>query len=177
MLCPVESFIDNLFLAKSREVCGLRMDVGRCKGRFSSYYYEPATGSCQQFDYTGCGGNANRFHTKEQCENLCLRGHSVPIRVGLAGAGRVQEVPRHPIADNENPCESPKDTGPCNKFVTKWYYNKADGTCNRFHYGGCEGNTNRFETEQDCRDKCGEYIGRFFAFEKTQRYDRKKECF
>lgn len=39
------------------------------------------------------------------------------------------------------------------------YYNKTDGTCNRFHYGGCDGNGNRFETEQECQNVCSEYIG------------------
>jgi hypothetical protein len=54
-------------------------------------------GECLPFDYTGCGGNSNRFHTKEQCESLCLRREpSIPIRIGLAGAGRVENVPHHP---------------------------------------------------------------------------------
>ena len=79
----------------------MRMDVGRCSGHFQAFYYEVATGSCQQFEYSGCGGNGNRFHTKEQCENLCSHSSQsvphVPIRIGLAGAGRVAHVPQHPI--------------------------------------------------------------------------------
>ena len=49
------------------------MDVGRCKGAFESWAYEVATGTCVEFKYTGCGGNQNRFGTKEACEALCLR--------------------------------------------------------------------------------------------------------
>lgn len=51
-------------------------------------------------------------------------------------------------------CDEAKDTGPCTNFVTKWYYNKADGTCNRFHYGGCQGTNNRFDNEQQCKAAC-----------------------
>lgn len=58
-------------------------------------------------------------------------------------------------------CDALKDTGSCNRFVTKWFYNITDGTCNRFHYGGCEGNGNRFETEQECKNKCSDHIGKF----------------
>lgn len=138
------------------------MDVGRCQGHFKAYYYEPALGTCQQFEYTGCGGNANRFQDKESCERLCLNKPHLHTRVGLAGAGKVNVGPGGNVVASGSgiPCEHSKDTGPCNRFVTKWYYNKGDGTCNRFHYGGCEGNSNRFETEQDCREKCGEYIGK-----------------
>ncbi|VDK71749.1 unnamed protein product [Anisakis simplex] len=63
--------------------------------------------------------------------------------------------------ENIHPCEQPRETGPCDRFVTKWYYNKADGTCNRFHYGGCEGNANRYDTENACKAECGEYAGEF----------------
>uniref|UniRef100_A0A914D7A5 BPTI/Kunitz inhibitor domain-containing protein n=1 Tax=Acrobeloides nanus TaxID=290746 RepID=A0A914D7A5_9BILA len=151
-------------VTKAPETCNQLMDAGRCRGRFPSFYYDFARGECLPFDYTGCGGNSNRFHTKEQCESLCLRREpSIPIRIGLAGAGRVENVPHHPPiqqreqAQDKHVCEHPKDTGPCNRFVTKWFYNKGDGTCNRFHYGGCEGNPNRFETEQQCKQTCGEY--------------------
>lgn len=68
------------FSAKSREICNLRLDVGRCEGHFDSWYYEVATGLCEQFQYSGCGGNANRFHSKEQCEGLCM--HGAPARLG-----------------------------------------------------------------------------------------------
>lgn len=80
-------------LAKSRDACNERMDVGRCQGSFESYYYEKATGTCEQFRYSGCGGTANRFHSKQQCEELCMRPAFVPPRFGHAAAGRVSYPP------------------------------------------------------------------------------------
>uniref|UniRef100_A0A915C8V4 Papilin n=1 Tax=Parascaris univalens TaxID=6257 RepID=A0A915C8V4_PARUN len=152
---------------KSRDACNERMDVGRCQGSFESYYYEKATGTCEQFHYSGCGGTANRFHSKQQCEELCMRPAFVPPRFGHAAAGRVSypPMPINELPDVEqeqqqqpvHQCEQPKETGPCDRFVTKWYYNIADGTCNRFHYGGCEGTANRFDSENQCKAACGDY--------------------
>ncbi len=51
------------FVAKTRDVCNMRMDVGRCEGQFDMYYYEVATGTCENFKYSGCGGNGNRFQS------------------------------------------------------------------------------------------------------------------
>jgi hypothetical protein len=166
--------------AKSRDICNLQLDAGRCEGHFESFFYNIATGLCEPFQYTGCGGNANRFHTRDQCESLCLRG--APARLGsvasfapqpnpdpaaalLAGQNNLVrpappvEYPTRPQQQEPtSECEHPKETGPCNEFKTKWFYNKADGTCNRFHWGGCGGNNNRFDTEHECRAKCGNHI-------------------
>ncbi|MCP9259675.1 Papilin [Dirofilaria immitis] len=153
-------------MSRSRDACNERMDVGRCNGAFQSYYFERATGTCEPFRYSGCGGNANRFSTKEQCEELCINRASGVKSTGILPPSVPESTFKHlvPISDASHTsesiskCELPKDTGPCNRFVTKWYYNKIDGTCTRFHYGGCGGTDNRFDSEQQCKDECGNYI-------------------
>ncbi|PAV70271.1 hypothetical protein WR25_24086 isoform C [Diploscapter pachys] len=103
---------DPNLAGKTRDACRLNVDVGRCKGAFESWAYEVATGTCVAFKYTGCGGNQNRFSTKEACEALCLRpAGSEESADGASGANTV--------------CDEAKDTGPCTNFVTKWYYNKV----------------------------------------------------
>ncbi|VDO24990.1 unnamed protein product [Onchocerca flexuosa] len=154
-------------LGRSRDACSERMDVGRCNGAFQSYYFERATGTCEPFRYSGCGGNANRFQTKEQCEELCVNRASGVKTTGTLPPTIPESTFRHllPISDDKTPhtsesvskCELPKDTGPCNRFVTKWYYNKNDGTCTRFHYGGCGGTDNRFDSEQECKNECSNF--------------------
>ncbi len=51
-------------------------------------------------------------------------------------------------------CELEKDAGSCSKYVNMWVYDRQQGKCIRFWYGSCEGNGNRFETEQQCQETC-----------------------
>ncbi len=46
------------------------------------------------------------------------------------------------------------DPGPCDAMIKNYYYNTYTGGCHRFNYGGCEGNKNRFDSFEECRDAC-----------------------
>ncbi|CAJ0590576.1 unnamed protein product [Cylicocyclus nassatus] len=51
-------------------------------------------------------------------------------------------------------CNLPLDRGSCDQFTVQWYYDRYDHRCRRFHYGGCEGNENRFNTLEECNAAC-----------------------
>nr|Q9TWG0.1 RecName: Full=KappaPI-actitoxin-Avd3b; Short=KappaPI-AITX-Avd3b; AltName: Full=Kunitz-type serine protease inhibitor kalicludine-1; Short=AsKC1 [Anemonia sulcata]AAB35413.1 kalicludine 1, AsKC1 [Anemonia sulcata=sea anemones, toxin, Peptide, 58 aa] [Anemonia sulcata] len=51
--------------------CLLPMDVGRCRASHPRYYYNSSSKRCEKFIYGGCRGNANNFHTLEECEKVC----------------------------------------------------------------------------------------------------------
>ncbi|XP_074006976.1 collagen alpha-4(VI) chain-like [Numenius arquata] len=51
-------------------------------------------------------------------------------------------------------CSLVQDSGECQSYVLKWYYNKEQKMCGRFWYGGCGGNKNRFETQEECGFLC-----------------------
>ncbi|KAI8042641.1 male accessory gland serine protease inhibitor-like [Drosophila gunungcola] len=65
-------------LALKNEVCGLphsRNGDGRmsCEAYFPSWTYDSDKNECIEFIYGGCGGNDNRFGSKEICEDKCLQ--------------------------------------------------------------------------------------------------------
>ena len=51
-------------------------------------------------------------------------------------------------------CLLPQDPGDCKSFVQKWYYNKKTRSCQIFEYGGCGGNDNKFNSENECLQAC-----------------------
>ena len=48
----------------------------------------------------------------------------------------------------------PKVPGPCKAFMPRWWYNAKTGKCEKFIYGGCQGNANNFKTEEECMETC-----------------------
>ncbi|XP_039992953.1 kunitz-type protease inhibitor 1a isoform X2 [Xiphias gladius] len=59
-----------------------------------------------------------------------------------------------PLDEQKVRCTEPPYTGKCKESLTKWYYNHIQQECLRFNYGGCEGNENRFDTEESCKKVC-----------------------
>ncbi|XP_070378507.1 uncharacterized protein [Dermacentor albipictus] len=58
------------------------------------------------------------------------------------------QVPTPPL------CELPPVTGPCEAYMTKYYYNTTTATCESFVYGGCLGNQNKFHSAEQCEETC-----------------------
>ncbi|XP_016127466.1 collagen alpha-1(VII) chain isoform X3 [Sinocyclocheilus grahami] len=58
---------------KSQDSCILPMEEGNCSRYTLRWYFNSEVGVCRPFIYSGCGGNANRFLQKEDCEKLCLQ--------------------------------------------------------------------------------------------------------
>lgn len=146
----------NYFLFFSLDACTLPKVVGPCSGFVKQYYYDYRADSCYEFEYSGCQGNKNRFQDKESCEKRCqkqvVQTETTPnITVTLAPS--LETVSKSPI------CYTPVDPGSCNSDITAFYYDSHNQMCQAFLYGGCEGNANRFQTEEQCERLCGKFYG------------------
>ena len=51
-------------------------------------------------------------------------------------------------------CFLPPDSGPCECYWPRYYYNATTGCCEEFIYGCCEGNENNFLTLAECEAAC-----------------------
>ncbi|GIX76837.1 papilin, partial [Caerostris extrusa] len=118
------------------DTCHLPQAVGNCYQFRERWFYNANERKCQRFYYSGCGGNENNFATFIECEKQCQKpaGH-------------------HPEEFHIESCLSPPDGGPCGGRKLQWFYDK-DGVCKQFYYGGCKGNSNRFNTKKECEFKC-----------------------
>lgn len=52
-------------------LCQLPQDSGLCTTTTQPWYFNSLTNACQQFTYTGCLGNPNRFDNRALCEARC----------------------------------------------------------------------------------------------------------
>ena len=52
-------------------------------------------------------------------------------------------------------CSLPVEKGRCRASMRRFFFNSTSRQCEEFRFGGCEGNTNRFDTEKECNDFCG----------------------
>ncbi len=52
-------------------ICQLRPEPGNCLASIEQYYFNTQLRSCQIFIRGGCGGNQNRFSSRDECERVC----------------------------------------------------------------------------------------------------------
>uniref|UniRef100_A0A7N8Y754 Amyloid-beta A4 protein n=1 Tax=Mastacembelus armatus TaxID=205130 RepID=A0A7N8Y754_9TELE len=55
-------------------------------------------------------------------------------------------------------CWASAETGPCRAMLPRWYFDRQEGRCAQFIYGGCGGNRNNFESEEYCLSVCRRVI-------------------
>ncbi|XP_075068529.1 collagen alpha-4(VI) chain-like isoform X2 [Mixophyes fleayi] len=121
--------------------CLLDVNHGTTCGDFQRmWYYIKDVDACSQFWYGGCDGNGNKFITENECLQTCS-----PNRQGSNGGSQVL---------SKDICTLKQEEGDCQDYILKWWYNSDQNECDQFWYGGCGGNKNQFETQEQCEAAC-----------------------
>uniref|UniRef100_A0A8C2A4U5 Serine peptidase inhibitor, Kunitz type, 2 n=1 Tax=Cyprinus carpio TaxID=7962 RepID=A0A8C2A4U5_CYPCA len=137
-----------------QEKCLASAQSGLCRAAFRRYYYN--NGTCQLFIYGGCGGNQNNYKTEESCMTTCT------VKV-IPSSKKKPAISTSPYSMHsfEETCAVPSDSGPCRAAFQKFYFESSTHSCKPFIYGGCAGNLNRYNSEEECMAACSGKDGRF----------------
>ncbi|XP_053503467.1 kunitz-type protease inhibitor 2 [Ictalurus furcatus] len=149
----------------STDYCRYEKEVGRCRAYLPRFYYNVTAETCEIFVYGGCGGNANNFKTKEECQSAC-NGVTGDVLTDTSGSPKIRKVlsqditaksseaplPEMTSTEYAEKCQAEPQVGLCRASIPRYYY--TSGMCQRFRYGGCGGNKNNYNSEEECMKTC-----------------------
>jgi len=130
-----------------------------CECEADGIWHATTSEVCFSSDSQGCneGGAAHKAGETWICAdgcNICTCGKDGTTLASTERACIGVDAGAGPVG-----CNLPPDTGPCKAAFPMFYFDPATGTCESFTYGGCDGNTNRFVTQEVCQATCGEGAG------------------
>lgn len=137
--------------------CKLGPEQGSCNARFVQWYYNNTLDECSQFIYTGCGGNDNRFESRQDCEGQCKRTPvmtTTPTTTITTTMATTRPTTTHEPVPEE--CRTPESLQPCGYESTVFYYNSETRSCLAGGIGGC-GYQNSYRSEEECERRCGAF--------------------
>ncbi|XP_062254853.1 collagen alpha-6(VI) chain isoform X1 [Platichthys flesus] len=124
--------------------CRLDADAGsQCDDFVRVWFFDRLLGACSPFWFGGCGGNANRFNTENECLQTCATdnpSHLTPPQL-------------HSFV-SKDACFLGQNPGSCQDYTMMWFFDTEQNECSRFWFGGCGGNENRFKTQDECENLC-----------------------
>lgn len=142
--------------------------MGEGQNYETRWYYDTREERCRQFYYGGYGGNDNNFHDEASCLARCEQQQTTTTT--QRSRPREEQRPEEEHRPEEDPridqrfdgafdkrsCFLDYDSGECRVSEARYYYNKDEGICDVFAYGGCGGNANNFNSEEECEQNCGD---------------------
>ena len=137
----IAGILPTTALARNNQVCTLPNHEGSksCTSWSDRWYFDNDQNRCIKMKYTGCGGNGNNFLSLAQCNRECAE----------------QKQMWNPEKEGQRAkCFQPKMEGPCHFQVKRYFYNVSSRKCERFYYGGCQGNANNFPDQESCIENC-----------------------
>ncbi|XP_033046416.1 kunitz-type protease inhibitor 1 isoform X8 [Trachypithecus francoisi] len=85
---------------QTEDYCLASNKVGRCRGSFPRWYYDPTEQICKSFVYGGCLGNKNNYLREEECILACRGVQGGPLR---GGSGAQATFPQGPSMERHHP--------------------------------------------------------------------------
>ncbi|XP_003406008.1 tissue factor pathway inhibitor isoform X1 [Loxodonta africana] len=88
---------------------------------------------------------------------LLLSRAPAPLKAGSeegAEFTNITDIVLPPLKLINSFCALKADDGPCKARMKRFFFNIHTRQCEEFFYGGCEGNENRFESLEECKEKC-----------------------
>uniref|UniRef100_UPI0037E8B550 papilin b, proteoglycan-like sulfated glycoprotein n=1 Tax=Semicossyphus pulcher TaxID=241346 RepID=UPI0037E8B550 len=127
---------------------------------------------CAQSSYGCCpdGHTSARGPYNEGCsQDDCVRtryGCCLDQVTPAQGFGRVgcpeYQTPVYTPApvppSTGNVCLLPRDEGPCDTWMVRYFYDSGAGKCTEFWFGSCQGNGNNFRSLDACQRECGNMV-------------------
>uniref|UniRef100_A0A1I7RSZ6 Kunitz/Bovine pancreatic trypsin inhibitor domain protein n=1 Tax=Bursaphelenchus xylophilus TaxID=6326 RepID=A0A1I7RSZ6_BURXY len=83
------------------EQCTQRMDPGPCSNFVQRWFFNPAQGACEPFQYGGCAGNRNHFFTERECQIHCQR-FAARVETTTEFVAPSHQFPNAPVAERGN---------------------------------------------------------------------------
>ncbi|KAH9379321.1 hypothetical protein HPB48_007994 [Haemaphysalis longicornis] len=115
----------------AQDPCDLPQVPGNCREMIPQWFYNPVTYRCQEFNYSGCQGNANRFNDRESCDLRCPPlpteqpvDHVTPL--GLEGGRNCSNSSFGCVPDGYTTATEEQSGG------------RAEGSCEATKFGCCQ---------------------------------------
>ena len=68
-------------ILEASKICRQDIEIGNCSEKLARWGFDEVSHQCRPFYYSGCEGNSNNFHTRDQCHSTCPNAFPPQLQV------------------------------------------------------------------------------------------------
>uniref|UniRef100_A0AAF5PS51 BPTI/Kunitz inhibitor domain-containing protein n=2 Tax=Wuchereria bancrofti TaxID=6293 RepID=A0AAF5PS51_WUCBA len=177
--CHIGASLENSVCCPANGIpCEQELEIGSGDSLLVRFYYDSSTRTCQQFQYSGLGGNENNFLTLRDCEARCpvlpnpcglgqpqIDEHQNPVMCSATDAsvcnmgyfchiGDTEETTVCCPGKSNDICNEPRVPGTGEAHLNRYAFASLTKQCLPFIYTGLGGNENNFLSRASCEATC-----------------------